>query len=119
MFDYSKIPLPPRRKFVRRLVVLGRFSLILVSVSLCIGTLGFHLIGRISWLDAFLNSCMLIGGMGPTASFDTPASKLFASFFALYAGLVFLVAGGIVFAPLFHRLLHRFHIEDSQQPPKS
>jgi hypothetical protein len=111
-------PLLPRRRFLRRLGRVASFSLLLVGVSLVIGTVGFHVSDDLTWLDAFLNSAMLLGGMGPTATFESPPAKLFASFFALYAGLVFLIAGGIVFAPLFHRLLHIFHLEESQQKPK-
>ncbi len=40
---------------------------------------------------------------------QTVAGKLFAGFYALYAGLVFIVTAGLLFAPVLHRLLHRFH----------
>jgi len=63
----------------------------------------------LGWRDAFLNAAMLMGGMGPVESPQTEGGKLFAGFYALYAGLVFIVVTGIILAPLIHRLLHRFH----------
>ena len=79
--------------------------------SLGLGMWGYHRFEHLAWLDAYVNAAMLLGGMGPVESPATPAGKLFAGFYALYAGLVFLVAAGILGAPVFHRLLHRFHWE--------
>jgi len=70
---------------------------------------------KLAWRDAFLNSAMLLGGMGPVDSPKTDGGKLFAGAYALYCGLIFLVAAGLVFAPLLHRLLHRFHWIDEPQ----
>lgn len=74
--------------------------------------LGYHLLERLPWLDAFLNAAMLLGGMGPVDAPHTPGGKLFAGLYALYAGLVFLVTAAIVFTPVLHRLLHRFHFSE-------
>ena len=63
-------------------------------------------------LDAFLNAAMLLGGMGPVNAPVTDAGKLFAGLFALYAGLVFIVTAALLFTPLLHRLMHRFHWDD-------
>lgn len=95
--------------FVRR--VAGHFALacLLVLGSLGVGMWGYHRFEHLAWLDAFLNAAMLLGGMGPVETPATPAGKLFAGFYALYAGLVFLVAAGIIGAPVLHRLLHKFH----------
>ena len=79
--------------------------------SLLIGMAGYAHYERLAWRDAFLNAAMLLGGMGPVASPQTAGGKLFAGLYALYAGLVFLVATGIVLAPVVHRLLHKFHWE--------
>jgi hypothetical protein len=73
---------------------------------------GYMYFERLGWLDAFLNAAMLLGGMGPVNSLRTAGGKLFAGLYALYAGLVFLVVAGILFAPLVHRLFHRFHWEE-------
>ena len=64
-----------------------------------------------SWIDALLNASMILGGMGPVGELRTTPGKLFASFYALYSGLIVLVAAGVIFAPLFHRFLHSFHLE--------
>jgi hypothetical protein len=77
--------------------------------SLFLGMLGYHVLVRLPWVDAFLNASMLLGGMGPVDAPRTSAGKLFAGIYALYAGLVFLVVVGIILAPLVHRILHRFH----------
>jgi hypothetical protein len=81
-------------------------------VSLALGMVGYHALERLGWTDAFLNVAMLLGGMGPVNSPVTQAGKLFAGAFALYAGLVFLIAAALVLAPILHRLLHRFHWDD-------
>ena len=73
--------------------------------------LGYHLIEGLSWVDAFLNSAMLLGGMGPVDQLHTTAGKIFAGIYALYSGIVFLVIAGVLFAPIFHRMLHHFHLD--------
>ncbi|MEP7272093.1 MAG: hypothetical protein ABI882_11360 [Acidobacteriota bacterium] len=87
------------------------FSLGLVVISLAIGIAGYVYFEHLSLLDAFLNASMLLGGMGPIALPQTVGGKLFAGFYALYAGLIFLVAVGFVLAPVLHRMLLRFHVE--------
>ena len=87
-------------------------SLALIVVSLFIGMLGYHYYEELPWRDAFLNAAMLLGGMGPVESPQTDGGKLFAGLYALYAGLVFLIAAGLIVAPALHRMLHLFHWED-------
>lgn len=109
MYESGKqVPLA-RPEFVRRLLGHALFVLALIVVSLDIGMLGYMGFEKLSWVDAFLNSAMLLGGMGPVNAPQTVAGKLFAGFYALYAGLAFIVAAGLLFAPVLHRLLHRFH----------
>jgi hypothetical protein len=84
----------------------------LLILALGIGVLGYHHIARLSWIDAVLNASMILTGMGPVAVLTTDASKLFASVYALFSGIVFLTATGIVLGPVVHRVLHRFHLED-------
>jgi hypothetical protein len=76
-----------------------------------LGMGGYHWIARFSWIDAFLNTCMLLGGMGPVGDLPNNAAKLFAGFFALYSGLVFLAVTALLLTPVIHRVLHRFHWE--------
>ena len=83
-----------------------------MAFSLGLGMAGYRYFEQLSPIDGFLNSAMLLGGMGPVDPPKTPGGKLFAGFYALYAGLVFLLAAGVIAAPVVHRALHRFHLED-------
>jgi hypothetical protein len=87
-------------------------SVLVVMLALGTGVAGYHFLAGLGWIDALLNASMILGGMGPVSSLDTPAAKLFASGYALFAGLVFIALAGLLSAPFFHRLLHRFHVED-------
>lgn len=118
MFEHRTDPLLPRHAFRRRLIRQGGYAAALVAGSMVIGTVGFHVLAQQSLIDAVLNSAMLLGGMGPVGSIETTPGKLFASVFALYAGLVFLVAGAMVLAPPVHRFLHRFHLDEAQRRRK-
>jgi hypothetical protein len=89
----------------------------IVFIALGIGTLGYHFIAHLGWIDAILNASMILTGMGPVASMDTTGSKLFASGYALFSGFVFLTSTGIVLSPVFHRVLHAFHIDDEDENP--
>lgn len=101
-----------RRKFVARMIGHAAVVIGLLVFSLALGMAGYAGFEHLPWSDAFLNTAMLLGGMGPVNPPQTEAGKLFAGLFALYAGLVFIVAAALVLAPLLHRLLHRFHWED-------
>ena len=83
-----------------------------VAVVAGIGTLGYHVFARLPWVDAFLNASMILAGMGPVDRLSTTAAKLFASFYALFSGLVFIALMAIVLAPWAHRVLHRFHVDE-------
>ena len=98
--------------FVQRLALHAACAVALVIGSLAIGMVGYHLLEHLSWIDAFLNSAMLLGGMGPVNPPTSDGGKLFAGLYALYAGLVFIVSAGLMFAPVLHRLMHRFHFDD-------
>jgi hypothetical protein len=111
MYEHHREPLLSGPAFIRRLAHHGLISLLLVLGSLAFGTLGFHLLSGQLWIDALLNSAMLLGGMGPVGDLGPTVGKLFSAFFALYAGLVFLIVAGVLSVPVFHRLLHHFHLE--------
>ncbi len=118
MYEHHRQPLLPRAAFLRRLASHGGLALLLVAGSLGMGMLGYQFFEGLPWLDALLNASMLLGGMGPVDIPQTDAGKLFASFYALYSGLIFLVVAGLMLAPVFHRILHRFHIEQSDDEQK-
>jgi hypothetical protein len=84
----------------------------LIIFGLGIGMVGYHEFESMSWLDSFLNAAMILGGMGPVDALHTEAGKIFAGVYALFSGLVFLVAAGLFFSPMVHRLLHTFHFEN-------
>lgn len=84
----------------------------LIAVSLGLGVLGYHFIAGFNLVDAILNAAMILTGMGPVGTLTTDAAKLFASAYALFSGLVFITATGILLTPIFHRVLHKFHLEE-------
>ena len=108
-----------RRDFTWRLLRHGGYAAVLVVVSAVIGTAGYHWFGGLAWVDAFLNACMLLGGMGPIGELATNAGKIFAAFFALYSGLVFLAATVILLTPVLHRTFHKFHWDADQERTKA
>jgi len=112
MYERRNQPLLSHREFLLRLLRHFWLSLGLVLVSLAIGMLGYHGLEGLSWLDAFLNAAMILGGMGPVSPLQTNGGKFFAGLYALYSGMVLLVAVSIIMLPVLHRLLHAFHLED-------
>jgi hypothetical protein len=102
--------LPPRQ-FAIRVLQHGGLVAVVIAVSLGIGVVGYHGVGHLSWIDALLNASMILGGMGPVDPIHTTGGKLFASFYALYSGLVLIAATGILLAPFLHRIVHKFHLE--------
>ncbi len=116
-FDYERRnqPLLSRRRFLRRMRIHLGYGSIVVVGSLVIGTGGFVTLSHLSLVDGFLNASMLLGGMGPVGDLGGTWGKLFAALYALYSGLVFLILAGLFLAPVFHRVLHRFHWEVKQK----
>jgi hypothetical protein len=109
MYEHHKEPVLPREQFLRRVSRHGGASALIILLSLGIGTAGYHVFGGLAWVDALLNASMILTGMGPVNMLTSDAAKLFASFYALYSGIVFLAATGVFFAPFLHRVLHRMH----------
>ena len=114
MYESRKQPVLARSRFARRLLSHSAVALGLLAGSLFIGMAGYVAFERLSWIDAFLNASMLLGGMGPVNPPQTEAGKLFAGLYALYAGLVFIVTAAVLFAPILHRVLHRFHWDEKR-----
>ena len=94
----------------------GLLAALLVTVSLVVGMAGYHWLEGAPWLDAFVSASMLLSGMGPVGEPQTSAGKLFAGLYALYSGFVALISAAVLAAPVLHRFLHRFHIEEDKTP---
>jgi hypothetical protein len=109
--EHHKKPLLPRKEFIRRQVRYAEFALLILLFSIGIGTAGYHLFGNLPWIDAFLNASMILTGMGPVDHLETKAGKLFAAFYALFSGISFLTFVGVLFAPVYHRFLHKLHLD--------
>jgi hypothetical protein len=103
--------MPSRAVFIARLTRNVTIAVGIVVASLAIGTGGYHFLGGLPWVDALLNSSMILTGMGPVDAMVTLSGKLFATAYALFSGVVFLTMVAVLFAPLLHRFLHRFHLE--------
>jgi hypothetical protein len=120
MYERRGQPLLDRRGFARRLMRHMSLSASVLLIALGIGVLGYRLVAGLTWVDAVLNASMILGGMGPVDPILSTGGKLFAAAYALFSGVVFLVAAGVFVAPLLHRVLHHFHLEiDEAQTPKS
>ena len=114
MYEHHTERLLPWHKFIERVLRHGGIAGIVLLFSLAVGTAGFHFLALQKWIDAFLNASMLLGGMGPVGSIERPVGKIFASFYALYAGIVFLGAGALALAPILHRILHKLHLDEQR-----
>ena len=115
MFEHKSAPVLSHRQFVRRQVRHTVIATALVGVSLLIGMAGYMGLAHMSAVDAFLNASMLLGGMGPVGALPSDSAKIFAGLYALYAGVIFIVAAGVLVAPALHRVLHRLHAESGKK----
>jgi len=105
-----------RRRFYHRLLRALALACTVIGFSILLGVLGYHFIAGFGWIDSLLDASMILSGMGPVKTLDSDAAKVFASCYALFSGVVFISATGILLAPMFHQVLHRFHIEQKDPP---
>jgi hypothetical protein len=103
-----------RKSFAWRMARSIVMASALIGLSLLAGMAGYHFLEGLPWIDAFMNAAMILGGMGPVAQIQTDGGKLFAGMYALYSGLIVIVAAGVLFAPVLHRILHEFHADEKQ-----
>ncbi|MDP4224171.1 MAG: hypothetical protein Q8868_12745 [Bacteroidota bacterium] len=101
-------------QFLLRVFRYAILSFILIIISVGLGCLGYHHFGHLSWIDSFHMSCMILTGMGPVIEMQTKGAKLFSSFYALYSGIAFLSVTAVFFAPIVHRIMHIFHVEEDE-----
>lgn len=112
MFEHKSQPLLSRGRFVGRMLRSLGITFGIGFVSLALGTVGYCYFGSLEFLDGLLNASMILTGMGPVDPMKTSGGKLFASFYALYSGIAFLSIMAVITAPIFHRIIHRFHLEE-------
>jgi hypothetical protein len=104
-------PLPSRWVFAQRLGGSVAAAAALIGASLIAGMCGYRWLEGMTWVDAFVNAAMILSGMGPLGQLRTGAGKVFAGCYALYSGLALILATGLILGPIFHRVMHRFHLE--------
>jgi hypothetical protein len=114
MFEHKHEKLAPLSVFIKRMA--GSFGIIcvLLFIALLIGIGGYHWIGALDWVDSILEASMILGGMGPVNPLTNTSAKLFASAYALFSGVVFIGLVGILLTPVVHRILHKFHVKETE-----
>ncbi|MBI3879002.1 MAG: hypothetical protein HY301_02935 [Verrucomicrobia bacterium] len=105
--------LPPRSHFFFRYLRSVGFAAVILLGALLVGVLGYHFLADLGWVDSLLNAAMILTGMGPVNPLPTTAAKLFASAYALFSGVVFITVMGVMLAPVFLRVLHKFHLDSA------
>jgi hypothetical protein len=98
--------------FFRRLAVYLGIVFLLILAALFIGIAGYHWIVGLGWVDSLLNASMILGGMGQVNPLVSDRAKVFAALYALFSGLIFIASMGLVFTPIMHRVLHKFHVDE-------
>ena len=112
MYEHHSKPLLPKKEYYNRMLRNFLWGGMIVLISLLIGIFGYHFAANLGWLDSLLNASMILTGMGPVDPMTTSAGKLFASFYAIFSGVVFLTTIAFVLAPAAHRFLHKFHLQE-------
>jgi hypothetical protein len=118
MFEKRNKKLLPRKEYYRRVAHHAVLGILVLVGSLAIGMIGYHSFEKLSWVDAFVNAAMILSGMGPVATLQTDGGKIFAGCYAIYSGITLIGILGIIFAPVIHRFLHKFHLEDKKLDQK-
>ena len=112
-FERKREPVATGRVFALRVARSLAVGFAVVLVALAIGVVGYRVCGGLSWLDSLYNASMILGGMGPVDPRPVipAAEKWFASAYALFSGFAILIIAGVMFGPIFHRFIHRFHAD--------
>ena len=113
MFERKHEELAPVAVFVKRIFAALGIAFCLIGIALTIGIVGYHSLGKLGWVDSLLEASMILGGMGPVNTLAGDGVKIFASLYALFSGLIFIAVMGVVLAPVVHRFLHKFHIDEA------
>ena len=113
-FERRGQPVASRRKFLVRMAIAIGLWMVLTIVGLAIGIAGYAAFEGMPFVDAYVNAAMILSGMGPVGELKTTGGKVFAGSYAILSGLIIVIATGFVLAPIFHRILHRFHVETTK-----
>jgi hypothetical protein len=114
-FEHRRQQVISRRRFAGRMLKAVGLWLLLTVVGLVIGMAGYAEFEDLSRTDAYVNAAMILSGMGPLGELKTTGGQIFAGSYAIFSGLVIVIATGFVLAPIFHRVLHRFHVETGKE----
>lgn len=112
MVKNKYLPLPTVSAFISRIIRNLVIGFAIIAFSLGLGMIGYSYFEKMDWTDSFVNASMILSGMGPVSTLQTIEGKIFAGFYALFSGIIFLVVIAIIIAPIFHRVLHRFLVKD-------
>ena len=115
IYERKSEPLLTRREFANRMLGHAGIAATIIAIALLLGILGYHFSEHIPWIDALLEASMILSGMGPVHDPQCTAGKLFASGYALFSGVVFLGLAAVVLAPVLHRVLHKFHLDEDDK----
>ena len=114
-FEHRSQRVISRHRFAARMVMAAALWLVLTVVGLTVGMLGYAHFEGMSAVDAYVNAAMILSGMGPLGELKTAGGKIFAGTYAIFSGLIIVIATGFVLAPVFHRVLHHFHVEQGKE----
>lgn len=115
MFEQKSQPVVKNPHFIRRVVRSFLIGIFIIFICLLLGMWGYSHFEKMSRVDAFVNASMILSGMGPVSQLQTDGGKIFAGFYALFSGIIFLVVIAVIFAPVYHRFMHKFHLEESKK----
>lgn len=115
MYEHKSRPLLSRSEFAKRMALHIAIAFVLIAFSLAMGMTGYHWLSELSWSDSLLNASMILAGMGPVNTLNDDPAKYFASFYALYSGIAFLSIVGVITAPVLHRFMHKFHLDEEER----
>ena len=114
-FEKRHQPIATRAKFRARLWYSAFLALIVIVAALVAGIAGYMYFEPMTLIDAFANSAMILAGMGELNSLQTVGGKIFAGLYAIFCGLLIFGVAGLMLAPIFHRILHDFHVDNDDK----
>ena len=115
IFEHGRQPVISRPRFIRRMLIVIGLWFVLTAIGLAVGIAGYAFFEGMSLVDAYVNAAMILAGMGPVGELKTTAGKIFAGTYAIVSGLIIIIATAFLLAPIFHRVLHRFHVETTRE----